>query len=118
MARGTFEKNLNNASEKTVHEKKILFMLPNGAAGKKYMEEVTRLTKLWIQDTLLKSKSLKAVYVILALLFQNPTKLSKVKDHYQAPERGIKLWDESNIKGLSYKCMAIQQRLIYDPIKV
>ena len=85
-------------------------MLPSGAAGKKYMEEVTCLMKLWIL--------LKVVYVMSALLFQNPTKSSKVKDHYQALERDIKLWDEGNIEGLSYKCLAIQQRLIYDLIKV
>ena len=93
-------------------------MLPSGAAGKKYMEEVTCLMKLWIQNALLKSILLKVVYVMSALLFQNPTKSSKVKDHYQALERDIKLWDEGNIEGLSYKCLAIQQRLIYDLIKV
>lgn len=29
-------------------------MLPSGAAGKSYIEEVTRLMKLWINDTLLR----------------------------------------------------------------
>ena len=32
-------------------------MLPSGAAGKNYTEEVTRLIKLWINDTPLKEIS-------------------------------------------------------------
>ena len=37
----TFKKGLNNACEKIVHWKKNLFMLPSGAAGERYVEEVT-----------------------------------------------------------------------------
>ena len=77
----TFEKDLNSAYEKIVHWKKNLFMLPSGASGKKYVEEVTRLMKLWIQDTPLKSVSLKAVHVMPPLLLQKPSKSSKAKDH-------------------------------------
>ena len=87
MAGSTFEKDLNNAYEKIVHWKKNVFMLPSGAAGKRYVEEVTRLMKLWIQDTPLKSISLKAAHVMPALLLQKPSKSSKTKDHLQALER-------------------------------
>ena len=38
----------NNTYEKIVHWKRNLFMLPSGAAGKNYIEEVARLMKLWI----------------------------------------------------------------------
>ena len=38
VARSTFEKDLNNAYEKIVHWKKNFFMLPSGAAGKRYVE--------------------------------------------------------------------------------
>ena len=41
MAGSTFEKDLNNAYEKIVHWKKNLFMVPSGAAGKIYVEEVS-----------------------------------------------------------------------------
>ena len=64
----TIEKDLNNGNEKIVRWKKNLFMLPSGAAGKRYVEEVTRLMKLWIQDTPLKSISLKAVHIMPVLL--------------------------------------------------
>ena len=89
-------------------------MLPSGAAGKRYVEEVTRLMKLWIQDIPMKSVSLKAVHVMPALLLQKPGKSSKAKYHLQALERHIKWWDEDNIEGLLYEGMTIQQRLRFD----
>ena len=111
VAGSTFEKDLNNACEKIVHWNKNFFMLPSGAVGKRYVEEVTRLMELCTQDTPLKSISLKAIHAMPALLLQKPSKSSKARDHLQALERRIKLWDEDNIKGLLYEDMTIQQRL-------
>ena len=114
VAGSTFEKDLNNAYENIVHWKKSLFMLPSGVTGKRYVEEVTRLMKLWIQDTPLKSISLKAVHVMPVLLLQKLSKSSKVKDHLQELERRIKLWDEGNVERPLYEYMTIQQRLTSD----
>ena len=47
-------------------------MLPSGAAGKNYIEEVTRLMKLWINDTPLRKIALKAAHIMPALLLQKP----------------------------------------------
>ena len=74
MAGSTFKKDLNNGYEKTVHWKKNWFMLPSGAAGKRYDEEVTRLMELWIQDTALKSIPLKAVHVMSSCYTSPKTK--------------------------------------------
>ena len=114
VAGSTFEKDLNNAYEKVVHWKKNFLMLPSEAAGKRYVEEVTRLMVLWIQDTPLKSISLKAIHAMPALLLQKPSKSSKAKDHLQALERRMKLWDEGDVEGLLYEGMTIQQRLRSD----
>ena len=89
-------------------------MLPSIAAEKRYKEEVIHLMKFWIQDTPLKSISLKAVHVMPALLLQKPIKSSKAKDHLQALERRIKLWNEGNIERLLYEGMTTQQRLTSD----
>ena len=86
--------------EKFVHWKRNLFMMPSGAAGKKYIEEITRLLKLWIQDSPLKSIALKAVNVIPASLLQKPSKNSKSKDHSLSLERRLKLLEEGNISNL------------------
>ena len=82
-----FANELNNTYEKIVHWKRNLFMLPSGAAGKNYIEEVTRLMKLWINDTLLREIALKAVHEMPVLLLQKPSKSLKSKDHHAALER-------------------------------
>ena len=43
-------------------------MMPNGAAGEKCIEDLTRLLKLWIQELPLKTIALKAIHVMPALL--------------------------------------------------
>ena len=59
--------------------------------GEKNIDEVTRLLKLWIQDSPLKSIALKAIHVMPALLLQKPSKNSKSKDHLVSLERRLKL---------------------------
>ena len=83
---------MNDAYEKIVHWKRNLFMMPSGVAVKKYIEEITRLLELWIQDPPLKSIALKAIHSMSALLLQKPTKNSKSKDHLVSLERRLKLW--------------------------
>ena len=56
-----FASELNNAHEKIVHWKKTLFMLPSGAAGNNYIDEVTRLMKMRINDTSLRKIPLQGV---------------------------------------------------------
>ena len=106
-----FANELNNAYGKIVHWKRNLFMLPSGAAGKNYIDEVTRLMKLWINDTPLWKIALKAVHVMPALLLQKPSQSSKSKDHHAALERRLKLWEEGKIEELLYKGKTIQGRL-------
>ena len=86
-------------------------MLPSGAAGKNYIEEVTRLMKLWINDTPLRKIALKAADIMPALLLQKPHKSSKSKDHHAAVKRRLKLWEERKIEELLYEGQTIQERL-------
>ena len=86
--------------------------MPSGAAGKKYIEGIiTRLLKLWIQDSPLKSIALKAINVIPALLFQKPSKDSKSKDHSLSLERRLKLFEEGNVSNLLHEGETIQDRM-------
>ena len=66
-------------------------MLRSRAAGKNYIEEVTRRMKLWINDTPLRKVALKAAHVMPALLLQQPFKSSKSKGHHAAAKRRLKL---------------------------
>ena len=89
--RGTvFEKDLTDAYENIVHWKRNLFRMPSGAAGKKYIEEVTPLLRLRIQDSSLRSIALKAIHIMPALLLQKPSKNAKSKDHLISLERRLK----------------------------
>ena len=59
---------LNTAYEKIVHWRRNLFMLPNGAAGRNYIKQLSHLIKLWINDTPLRKIALKAIHWIPVLL--------------------------------------------------
>ena len=110
--RGTvFKKNLNDAYEKMAYWKQNLFMMPSGAAGKKYIEEITFLLKLWIQDSPLKSIALWAIHIMPALLLQKPSKNLKSKDHLVSLERRLKLWEEGNISNLVHEGETTQERM-------
>ena len=54
-------------------------MLPSGAAGKNYIEEVTRLMKLCINDTPLRKIALKAAHIMLHYCFRNHISLQNQK---------------------------------------
>ena len=78
----TFEKNLHFVYEKIVYWRKNLFLLPTGkAAGKRYIDETTRLLSAWVEDSIIKDVAFKAIMVMPSLLFQKPSKKSKSKDH-------------------------------------
>ena len=49
-------------------------MLPTGASGKKYIDEMMRLLDLWVSNAPYESITLKAVHVMPALLLQKPSK--------------------------------------------
>ena len=84
-------------------------MMPSGATEKKYIDEVTRLLKLWIQDLPLKSIALKAIHVMPALLLQKPSKNSTLRDHLVLLERRLKLWEEGDIRNLLHEGETIQE---------
>ena len=95
----SIEKDLADTYEKIVW-KRNLFMMPSGETGEKYIEEITRLLKLWIQDSPLKAIPLKAIHVMPTLLLQKPTENSKSKKHLVSLERRLKLWLEEDISSL------------------
>ena len=49
-------------------------MVPTRAAGKIFIDEISRLLNLWTNDTPLKNTVLKAIHVMPALFQQKPYK--------------------------------------------
>ena len=61
--------------------------MPTGAAGKKFIDEISRLLKLWTNDTQVKNIVLIVIHVMSVLLLQKPSQTPKAKDHREALER-------------------------------
>ena len=83
-------------------------MVPIGTAGKKFIDEISRLLNLQTDNTPLKNIALKAIHVMPALLLQKLSKTSKAKYHLKALERRLSLWEEGNITELVNESETIQ----------
>ena len=86
-------------------------MVPTGAAGKKFIGEISRLLNIWTNIAPLKNIALKAIHVMPALLLQKPSKMSKAKDHLKALKRILRLWEEGNIIELVKESKTMQDKL-------
>ena len=106
-----FQKLIDSSYEKVVYWKKNLFMLPSGGTGKSFIREVTRLLNAWVEDSPLKTISMKAIHIMPALLLQKPSKNSKAKDHVRALERRFALWQKGEIEALVREAETLQSRL-------
>ena len=104
-----YQKDPEEAYNQIVYWHKNIFMVPTGAAGKKFIDKISRL--LWTNDTPLKNIALEAIHVVPALLLQKPSKTSKAKDHLKALERRLRLWEEGNITELVNESKTKQERL-------
>ena len=103
-------KDVNHAYEKIVYWRKNLFMVPSGAAGKKFINETTKMLNFWTDNSPLNLIAHKALHVP-ALLLQKPSKTSKSKDNLAALSKCLELWDDGKISELLYESIAIQERL-------
>ena len=91
-----------------------MFLLPIGAAGKRFVNEMTRMINAWIFDTPIKNIALKAMHVMPALLLQKPSKNSISKDHLKSLERRFEIWKKWNLNKLYEEGKSIQDRLKSD----
>ena len=88
-----------------------MFLLPIGAAGKRFVNEMTRMINAWVFDTPIKNIALKAMHVMPALLLQKPSKNSISKDHLKSLERRFEIWKKGNLNKLYEEGKSIQDRL-------
>ena len=104
-------KKIQEPYESIVFWKKNVFMLPTGAAAKKYITGTTKLMNGWTNNSPLKDIAFKAIHNIPSLLLQKSSKTSKAKDHLKALERRIDLWSKGKIDELLFEGETIQSRL-------
>ena len=95
-----------------VYWRRNLFLLPTGAAGKKYITETTRLIEIWNQKVdPLKDISIEAVMTMPMLLLQKPSLKSKAKDHSECLNRRLNLWVEGKFDDLMRESRTIQNKI-------
>ena len=76
-------KDLEEAYNQIVYWRKVhIFMVPTGSAGKKFIDEISKILNLWTNNKPLKNIALKANRVMPVLLLQKSSKTSKAKDHH------------------------------------
>lgn len=107
----SFMRELDLAYNKIVFWRRNLFLLPTGKAGKRYIDETTRLLNAYVTDSPLGKVAFKAIMIMPNLLLQKPSKKSKSKDHLMALERRLELWHKGEICELLHECGIIQKRL-------
>ena len=112
MPGNVYQEDLEEAYEQIVYWRKNVFMVPPGASGKNFINEITRRFDQWTNDAPLKSTVLKAIHVMPASLLQKPKRNSKALNHLIALERRFKLWDEGNVNELLNESKEIQERLL------
>jgi len=107
----SIENSINTIYEQIVFWRKNLFLLPTGSAGKRYIDETTRLLNSWSQNSPLKHIAMKAIMIMPSLLLQKPGKNSKSVDHRKALERRLQLWHAGEFWKLFEEANALQARL-------
>ena len=64
------ESKICSAYSEIVYWKKVLFLLPSRAAGKGFIEEMTKLVNSWTYKSDLETIALKALMIMRSLLLQ------------------------------------------------
>ena len=72
---------------------------------------MTKLFNAWIAGSPLKKIAMKAVRIMPSLLLQKPSKESKSKDHLEALERRMELWQSGDLLELLQESLTIQRNL-------
>eukprot|EP00111_Clytia_hemisphaerica_P021772 TCONS_00064018-protein len=103
---------LNVVYEKIVFWRQNLFRLPSGNAGKRFIRELSRLINSWVEDSSIKTISLKAIMIMPALLLQKPSRKSKSKEHATALSKRLDLWEKGDLFDLLHEGETIQRHLL------
>ena len=80
--------------EESARWRRNLFLLPTRHAGKKLINECTKLINAWTINSPLHNIALKALTIMPSLLLQKPNKKSKAKEHNECLKRLLDLWHE------------------------
>ena len=86
------EGKIDSAYNEIVYWKKVFFLLPTGAAGKGFIEEMIRLVNSWTYKSHLETIALKALMIMPCLLLQKAFLNSKSKENSETLKQRLSLW--------------------------
>ena len=86
-----------------------MFQIPSGAAGKKFVAELSRLFNAFAMESDQEAIALKAAMTLPALVLQKPHKKSKAKEHVSCLQRRLDLWEKGDINDLLKEGKALQK---------
>ena len=83
----------------------MLFLLPAGAAGKVFTEEMLRLLNSWTYKSDLETIALKALMIMPGLLLQKKKAFlnSKSKENSETPKQILSLWKNGQLDQLMFE---------------
>ena len=117
-----FLQQVKSAYLEVVQWRPNIFAIPLGAAGKKFVEESTRLVQAFAEGSALESVSFLALMLMPSLLLQQPTGQPSHRQRTDCLQRRLLLWAAGNIGELLLEGRVIQadlprrlNRKRYDP---
>ena len=98
--------------DEIIYWKNNIFTVPSGAAGKRYLQECTRLIDIWTEDQAPVSHiALKMLMCMPKILLQKPFKKSKSKLHSVYLNKRLDLWKNGKFDELMKENRSIQEKL-------
>jgi hypothetical protein len=108
---------INQSYNTIVTWRRNLFMVPTGAAGQDFVEELTKCINHFNLSTPMEEVALKLLMIAFPLLLQKPSKKSKSRDHVKYLKERLVLWREGKIHDLLRQGKTIQDKLTSNPGK-
>ena len=110
---------INAIYEEIVLWRRNIFMVPTGASGKKFVNEIAKWLNFWNQESDdYMAIALKVVMVMPAILLQKPSFKSTSKEHSQCLERRLGQWEKGEFDQLLHEMRTIQSKLPTDQRKI
>ena len=101
---------INRCYSIAVHWIPNLFKLPSGKQGKSFIKELTRLFRLYSEESAMECIALKATFLFPLLVLQKPHRRSKNKEHNIALERRLNSWLDGSFVILLNEGKTIQKQ--------
>ena len=101
--------------DEIVHWRKRFFSVPAGGAGNKFVAELARLVRVFVESNGEDSDALYSFFILPALVLQRVSEKSRSKEDAANLARRMELWDSGNLNDLMDECRSLQHHLEKSP---